>query len=134
MNEESAVQEALSVFAEAAQDLVSAGLDRALGRNFACADACNQVAEKALQAVHLVRSGRRAPYNHDLVALGATMDVPPDIVVGLANLSRYYPETFYAHTAPELADDALTTEDVAACMDQARRTLRWTRGIVMAAS
>ncbi|MBA3826787.1 MAG: HEPN domain-containing protein [Ktedonobacterales bacterium] len=133
MDGESAAQEGLSAFAEAAQDLVTAGLEQALGRNYACADACNQVAEKVLQAVHLVRSGRRAAYNHDLVALGAALAVPDDVAAGLANLSRYYPETFYAHTAPNLADDAVSAEEVTVCMGQARLALRWARGIVMAA-
>ncbi len=133
MDAESAAQEALSVFAEAAQDLVTAGLEQALGRNFACADACNQVAEKALQAVHLVRVGHRATYNHDLVALGAIVAAPSDVAAGLAHLSRYYPETFYAHTAPDLADDALPADEVVACMAEARLALRWARGFVMAA-
>jgi HEPN domain-containing protein len=131
--DESAAQEALSAFAEAAQDLVTAGLEQALGRNFACADACNQVAEKTLQAVSLVRTGHRAPYNHDLVTLGTAVDAPPEIVAGLRNLTRYYPETFYAHTAPDLADDTVTAEEVAECMAQARQVLRWARDFVMVA-
>ena len=129
--DESAAQEALSAFAEAVQDLGAAGLDQALGRAFACADVCNQVAEKALQAVSLVQSGHRAPYNHDLVALGKAVGVPDAYADGLARLSRYYPETFYAHTAPDLADDAITPEEVEQCMVQARLVLRWARGIVM---
>jgi HEPN domain-containing protein len=133
MSDQTAPQEALSVFAEAVQDLVSAGLDLSLGRNFACADTCNQVAEKALQAVHLVQTGHRAAYNHDLAALGATVGAPDEVAAGLADLSRYYPETFYAHTDPALADDALTPEETAACMAQARLMLRWVRGIVMEA-
>lgn len=123
--------EALSLFAEAAQDLVTAGLEEALGRNFACADACNQVAEKALQAVHIVRSGHRAPYNHDLRALGETVNVPAEVSTAIDALSRYHPETYHAHTAPEEADDQVTPEEVRACMQNARLALRWARSIVM---
>ncbi len=125
--------EALGAFAEAAQDLVTAGLERSLGRNFACADVCNQAAEKALQAVNLAREGHRAPYNHDLAALGAALGTPPEIIAALADLSRYHPETFYAHTAPELADDVVTPEEVVTCMAAAKQVLRWARAIVMAA-
>ncbi len=95
--------EALGAFAEAVQDLVTAGLEIGLGRTFACADACNQAVEKALQAVYVARQGRRAPYDHDLAELGAGAGVPPDLMETLAMLSRFHPETFYAHTPPELA-------------------------------
>jgi HEPN domain-containing protein len=125
--------EALGAFAEAAQDLVTAGLERSLGRNFACADACNQAAEKALQAVSLVQQGHRAPYNHDLAALGALLAAPAEILAVLGDLTRFHPETFYAHTTPELADDAVMPEEVEACMLGAKQVLRWARGIVMAA-
>jgi HEPN domain-containing protein len=125
--------EALGAFAEAAQDLVTAGLERSLGRNFACADVCNQAAEKSVQAVALVRLGHRAPYAHDLAALGAVVAAPPTISAALAALTRYHPETFYAHTAPELADDAVTPEEVEACIRDAKLVLRWAREIVMAA-
>ena len=123
--------EALSAFAEAAQDLVTAGLEQALGRHFACADVCNQATEKALQAVSIVRQGHRAPYNHDLAVLGATVTVPAEYMPALVDLSRYYPETFYAHTAPELADDVVTPEEAATCITQAKLVLRWARPLVM---
>src|SRR5947209_18080294 len=64
------VDEALGLWAEAAQDLSSAGLARAAGTTYNCADLCNQVAEKALQSVYLLTHESRAPYNHDLVPLG----------------------------------------------------------------
>lgn len=128
-----AANEALGTFAEAAQDMVTAGLERSLGRNFACADVCNQVAEKAVQAVAVVRLGHRAPYDHDLAALGAVVEAPPTISAALAALTPYHPEAFHAHTAPELADDAVTAEEVEDCMRNAKLVLRWAREIVMAA-
>src|SRR5581483_6582127 len=39
------VQGALGLYAEATQDLATAGLEMALGRHFACADYCNQSVE-----------------------------------------------------------------------------------------
>ena len=59
------LQGALGLFAEAAQDLATAGVELGLGRHFACADYCNQVAEKAAQAVSLLRFGHQSMYNHD---------------------------------------------------------------------
>ncbi len=128
---EPAALEALSVFAEAAQDLVTAGLDQSLGRFYACADACNQASEKLLQSVSLARVGHRAPYNHDLHALGKTVGVPEDCLPALAELSPFYPEHFYAHTDPAAADDAVSSEQAQACMTNARLILRWARGIVV---
>src|SRR5260370_42138333 len=57
--------EALGIWAEAAQDMSSAGLAQALGSTFNCADLCNQVAEKALQAVYVLTHDRRAPHAHN---------------------------------------------------------------------
>jgi len=74
---DAAAFEALSLFAEATQDLVTAGLEQAIGRFYACADASNQCAEKALQAVNLFREGHRAPYNHDLRALAMLVGATP---------------------------------------------------------
>src|SRR5437868_12343858 len=45
------LQGALGLFAEAAQDAATASVELGLGRHFACADYCNQVAEKSVQAV-----------------------------------------------------------------------------------
>ncbi len=123
--------EALGVFAEAAQDIVTAGLELAIGRLYACVDACNQAAEKAMQAVSVARTGHRAAYDHDLGALGATLEAPPDIRDALAALTPYHPEIFYAHTTPELADDAVTPEDAQDSIARARGVLRWARGIVV---
>jgi HEPN domain-containing protein len=122
---------ALSIFAEAAQDLVTAGLEQALGRNFACADACNQVTEKALQAVFVTQHGHRARYNHDLTALAGELAAPEAVIAATRLLTPYHPETFHAHTAPELADDVVTADQVQACMDAARQVVRWARGIVV---
>jgi len=66
-------QGAIGLYAEAAQDMATAGLELSLGRHFACVDYCNQVAEKAAQAVSLLRVGRRSMYDHDLRALGAAV-------------------------------------------------------------
>jgi HEPN domain-containing protein len=131
---EPAALEALSVFAEAAQDLVTAGLDQSLGRFYACADACNQTAEKLLQSVSLARVGHRAPYNHDLRMLGETVGVPADYLPALEALSPFHPESFFAYTDPEAADDAVSPEQAQACMTNARLILRWTRGIVIGES
>src|SRR5436305_12815408 len=62
------LQGALGLFAEASQDMATASLELGLGRHFACVDYCNQVAEKAAQAVSLLRFGRRPMYDHDLRA------------------------------------------------------------------
>jgi len=58
-------QGAIGLYAEAAQDMATASLELSLGRHFACADYCNQAAEKAAQAVSLLRFGRRSMYDHD---------------------------------------------------------------------
>src|SRR5438477_992224 len=92
------VQGAIGLFAEAAQDLATAGVELGLGRHFACADYCNQAVEKAAQAVSLLRFGRRSMYDHDLRTLGATVGAPPNIQDEMALLTPFHPEAFYADT------------------------------------
>lgn len=125
------LQGALGLFAEAAQDAATASVELGLGRHFACADYCNQVAEKAAQAVSLLRFGRRQVYDHDLRLLGEHVGAPPDIQEEMAVLTPFHPEAFYVDTPPEEADEIISAEDASAYLEHARRVLRWARGIVL---
>ena len=124
------VQGALGYFAEASQDMATAGLELGLGRHFACADFCNQAVEKAAQAVSLFRTGHRAMYDHDLRTLGERVGAPQEIQDEMARLTPFHPETFYAETPPEEADEIINAEQASSYMQSARKVLRWTRGIV----
>ncbi|WP_376796169.1 HEPN domain-containing protein [Thermogemmatispora sp.] len=122
------LQGALALFAEAAQDMATAGLELNLGRHFACVDYCNQVAEKAAQAVSLLLFGRRSPYNHDLRALGERVGAPAEILGDMEALTPFHPETFYADTPPEEADEVISAAEANDHLQRARRVLRWARG------
>jgi HEPN domain-containing protein len=125
------IQGAIGLFAEAAQDMATAGVELGLGRHFACADFCNQAAEKAVQAVSLLYSGRRSPYNHDLQALGELVHAPQSVLNDLATLTPFHPEAFYADTPPEEADDIISAEQAGGYVQSARRIIRWARGIIL---
>ena len=125
------IQGALGLFAEAAQDMATAGVELGLGRHFACADFCNQAAEKAAQSVSLLRSGRRSMYDHDLRALGALVGAPEEIQDEMAILTPFHPEAFYAGTPPEEADEVINAEQASSYIQSARRVLRWARAIVL---
>lgn len=125
------VQGALGLYAEATQDLATAGLELALGRHFACADYCNQAVEKAAQAVNLLNQGHRATYNHDLRTLGAAVGAPVEVQEDMAVLTPFHPEAFYAETPPEVADEVVSAEQAREYMQTARRVLRWARGIIL---
>jgi HEPN domain-containing protein len=125
------VQGALGLFAEAAQDMATAGVELGLGRHFACADYCNQVAEKAAQSVSLLRFGRRIAYDHDLRSLGSRVDAPPNILHEMERLTPFHPEAFYADTPPEEADDVINAEQARSYMHSARKVLNWARSIVL---
>ena len=125
------VQGAIGLYAEAAQDMATAGLELGLGRHFACVDFCNQAVEKAAQAVSLLRFGRRTMYDHDLGTLGATVDAPPDIQTEMATLTPFHPEAFYADTPPEEADQVISAEQAATYVQRARRVLRWAKSVVL---
>jgi HEPN domain-containing protein len=125
-------QNALALFAEAAQDMATAGVELGLGRHFACVDFCNQVAEKAAQAVSVLRSGHRAAYNHDLQELGRTIGAPEKIQQAMARLTPFHPEAFYAETPPEVADEVISAEQANGYMLSARAVLTWARSIVLA--
>lgn len=127
------VQGALGLYAEAAQDMATASLELSLGRHFACVDYCNQVAEKAAQAVSLLRYGRRSRYDHDLRALGALVGAPQDIQVEMERLTPFHPEAFYAETPPEEADEVISAEEASHYVQCTRMILRWARNIVLSA-
>ncbi len=123
------MDEALGIYAEAAQDLTSAGLALAAGNLYNCADLCNQVAEKVLQAVYVLRHEARAPYDHDLAALGRLVSAPPEVLDDLAALTPYHPEEYLSGRTVEEADDAVG-ETASELMRRARRVQRWARPIV----
>ncbi len=125
------VQGALGLYAEAAADLATAGVELGLGRHFACADFCNQAVEKAAQAVSLLRFGRRSVYNHDLRELGALVGAPPDIQEEMALLTPFHPEAFYADTPPEEADEVISAQQAETYRRHARHILNWARSIVL---
>ncbi|HEY6540437.1 MAG TPA: HEPN domain-containing protein, partial [Ktedonobacteraceae bacterium] len=117
------VQGALGLFAEAAADLATAGVELGLGRHFACADFCNQAVEKAAQAVSLLRFGRRSMYNHDLRELGALVGAPPDIQEEMALLTPFHPEAFYVDTPPEEADEVISAQQAETYRQHTRHIL-----------
>ncbi len=125
------LQGAIGLFAEAAQDMATAGVELGLGRHFACADFCNQAAEKSAQAVSLRRFGRRSMYDHDLRALGALVGAPAEIQEEMAKLTPFHPEAFYADTPPEEADEVISAEQASSYVQSARRVVRWARNIVL---
>ena len=125
------IQGALGLFAEAAQDMATAGVELGLGRHFACADFCNQAAEKAAQSVSLLRFGRRSMYDHDLRALGALVGAPEEIQEEMEILTPFHPEAFYAGTPPEEADEVINAEQASSYIQSARRVLHWARAIVL---
>lgn len=125
------LQGAIGLFAEAAQDMATAGVELGLGRHFACADFCNQAVEKAAQAVSLLRFGRKSMYDHDLGKLGALVGAPQEIQDEMAILTPFHPESFYADTPPEEADEVINAEQANSYLQSARRVLRWARNIVL---
>ncbi len=129
------LDEALGILAETAQDLSSAGLALAASNYYNCADLCNQVAEKALQSVYVLRHDSRATYDHDLRAMGEMVSAPEEVLATLDTLTPYHPEHFLTDDLPaELADDAVGPEKAQQLLDNARKVYRWARQIVFAAS
>ena len=126
------LDEALGRYAEAAQDLSSAGLAEAAGNHFNCADLCNQVAEEVLQAVYVLRHDSPAPYAHDLVALGKLAEVPQAVLDDLAVLDPFHPAAYLETHSTVDADDDVGGETATDLLARARRVLRWARPIVLA--
>ena len=129
------LDEALGIWAEAAQDLSSAGLALAASNYYNCADLSNQVAEKALQSVYVLTHDSRATYDHDLRALGELVSAPPTVLDTLDTLTPYHPANYLTAELPaELADDAVGPDKAQELLDNARTVLRWARQIVFTAN
>ncbi|HZC04137.1 MAG TPA: HEPN domain-containing protein [Ktedonobacterales bacterium] len=126
------MDEALSYYAEAAQDLASAGLSNAAGMHYNCADLCNQAAEKTLQALYAAKHDARAPYDHNLRTLGALVGAPEEILADLDTLTPYHPSIFLERVDAELADDEVGGDVASALLVKARAVMRWARPILLA--
>ena len=126
------LDEALGMYAEAAQDRASAGLACAAGNLYNCADLCNQVAEKVLQAIYVLRHDARAPYDHNLRALGELVGAPQNILDDLSVITPYHPAAFLAGKTPEQADDEVSGETANDLLQRTRRVLKWARPLVLA--
>ncbi len=125
-------EEALGIWAEAAQDLASASLALAAGTYYNAADLANQVAEKALQSVYVLRHDARGTYPHDLRALGEQVNAPEPILQDLDAITPYHPAHFATiETDPAAADDAVGPEAAADVVQRARRVLQWARQLVL---
>ena len=128
------LDEALGIWAEAAQDHSSAGLALAVSNYYNCADLSNQVAEKSLQSVYVLSHDARATYDHDLRTLGTLVNAPPDLLDMLDTLTPYHPAKFLTSELPaELADDAVGPDTAQQLLNNARVVLRWARQIVFTA-
>jgi len=130
-NQGSDLQGALGLFAEASQDMATATVELALGRHFACVDFCNQAVEKAAQSVSLLHYGHRSVYNHDLHALGTLVKAPEAIQGEMERLTPFHPESFYADTPPEEADQVINAEQANSYIQSARKVLRWAKSLVL---
>ncbi len=126
------MDEALSIYAEAAQDLASAGLSNAAGMHYNTADLCNQAAEKVLQAMYVLQHDSRAPYDHDLRALGVLVGAPTEILADLDALSPYHPSVFLEKVDAEMADDEVGGEVASDLLLKARAIMRWARPTLLA--
>jgi HEPN domain-containing protein len=51
----------------------------------------------------------------------------------MAILTPSHPETFYADTPPEEADEVISAEQASSYVQTARRILRWAKNIVLTA-
>jgi HEPN domain-containing protein len=72
-------------------------------------------------------------YNHDLRLLGEIVGAPEQIQDDMAALTPFHPESFYADTPPEEADDVIDAEQANIYLQCARRVIRWAKSIVLAA-
>ncbi len=126
------MDEALSYYAEAAQDLASAGLANAAGMHYNCVDLCNQAAEKTLQALYTATHDARAPYDHDLRALGVLVGAPEEILADLDALTPYHPSIFLEKVDAEAADDEVGGDVASDLLVKARAVMRWARPTLLA--
>jgi hypothetical protein len=81
--------------------------------------------------VYVLHHDSRAPYAHDLRALGELVGAPPEILGELEALSPYHPSAFLQDRTVDEAD--LAVSDSAEDLLQKTRTIvRWARPIILA--
>jgi HEPN domain-containing protein len=120
------LDEALSMYAEAAQDLASAGMSNAGGIHYNAADLANHAAEMTLQALYALEHDSRAPYDHNLRTLGTLVGAPENVLADLDLLTPYHPSIFLERVEAENADDEVG-EQADELLKAARRVMKWAR-------
>ena len=126
------LDEALSMYAEAAQDLASAGLSNASGMHYNAADLANHAAEMTLQALYALEHDSRAPYDHNLRTLGELVGAPEDILADLDTLTPFHPSAFLDKIDASMADDEVGGDTADALLKAARRVMKWARPTLLA--
>ena len=126
------LDEALSMYAEAAQDLASAGMSNAAGLHYNAADLANHATEMTLQALYALSHDSRAPYDHNLRTLGELVGAPQDILADLDALTPYHPSIFLEKVDAEMADDEVGGDTADDLLKRARRVMKWARPTLLA--
>ncbi|HEX9038756.1 MAG TPA: hypothetical protein VF808_17375 [Ktedonobacterales bacterium] len=121
------LDEALSMYAEAAQDLASAGMSNAAGIHYNAVDLANHAAEMTLQALYALEHDSRAPYDHNLRTLGTLVGAPEEVLADLDVLTPYHPSIFLEHVDAENADDEVGGDSADAALKASRRVMKWAR-------
>jgi HEPN domain-containing protein len=121
------LDEALSMYAEAAQDLASAGMSNAAGLHYNAVDLANHAAEMTLQALYALDHDSRAPYDHNLRTLGTLVSAPAEVLADLDTLTPYHPSIYLEQVEAEMADDEVGGDAADAALKAARRVMKWAR-------
>lgn len=91
------------------------------------AQACfhaQQIAEKALKALHYGVLGKRVVYGHSLVHLCADLSLPPDLRDELGVLDQYYIPTRYPNGLPGvLPYEVYTRRQAEGALEVSRRVI-----------
>jgi HEPN domain-containing protein len=126
------LDEALSMYAEAAQDLASAGMSNAAGLHYNAVDLANHAAEMTLQALYALEHDSRAPYDHNLRTLGELVGAPDEVLADLDALTPYHPSVFLEKVDAEMADDEVGGDTADALLKASRRVMKWARPRLLA--
>ena len=88
----------------------------------------HQIAEHALKAVHIERSGGLPPRTHELIELAESVEAPPTVVRTCQTLNPLYMTSRYPDAANGNPARVYSAESAAELLDLAEEVLNWCSG------
>lgn len=86
---------------------------------------CHQAIEKALKALHIIVNRELAPRTHNLVELGASLDLPGELAAHLQDLTPEYMMSRYPDMVQGVPAELYSARKTQMLLESTQRCMQW---------